>query len=325
MAIVGPDAPPLAQLAAALNAQTAALKEAVLLRGAPPASAVWQLAALDASLCCLKQQYRDLQCQIRAEAQLIPQAQRLIEAASRQHARLEHIAANLPSRLPGGNTQRKTTRFQSLTQTRVALHHRHALKYADCCRIHLPLLGAGENDLEEGCHVAAVADSQAAQKGRKMANSLPRQYIGVDDLASVSSYMRGRLTIDKVNTALDELVTFAEATEALLGAPKRKLSKDALEKVVVLKEVAATEGVRGKGFLLESDLRGGLSLKLDNSGRAILTVSLGVQVVTLTPKQLNEFHVSSKLRAMSCQVLRHLGRITEVRIKSQRVILIQKL
>eukprot|EP00850_Spirogloea_muscicola_P005542 SM000025S08437 [mRNA] locus=s25:770271:772407:- [translate_table: standard] len=265
MAVVGADAPPLAQLAATFNAQTAALKEAVLLRGAPPASAVWQLAALDASLCCLEQQYRDLQCQIRAEAQLIPQAQRLIEAANRQHARLEHIAANLPSRLPGGNMQLKTT---------------------------------SENDSEEGSHSAAMA-SQTAQKvrlqGRKVVNCLPRQYIGVDELASVSSYMRGRLTIDKVNTALDELVTFAEATEVLLGAPKRKLSKDALEKVVVLKEVAATEGVRGKGFLLESDLRGGLSLKLDNSGRAILTV------------------------------LRHLGRITEVRIKGQRIILIQKL
>eukprot|EP00850_Spirogloea_muscicola_P022772 SM000311S11918 [mRNA] locus=s311:100657:102783:+ [translate_table: standard] len=304
MAAVGADAPPLAQLAAAFNAQTAALKEAVLLRGAPPASAVWQLAALDASLCCLEQQYRDLQCQIRAEAQLIPQAQRLIEAASRQHARLEHIAANLPSRLPGGSLQLATTRFQSLTQTRarismdivlstliVAGFIRHCLALVRRTRkkgvIRLPWLIA---KLHRRSHCRYLSSS-----GRKVANSLPRQYIGVDELASVSSYMRGRLTIDKVNTALDEIVTLAEATEVLLGAPKRKLSKDALEKVVVLKEVAATEGVRGKSFLLESDLRGGLSLKLDNSGRAILTV------------------------------LRHLGRITEVRIKGQRIILIQKL
>lgn len=39
-----------------------------------------------------------------------------------------------------------------------------------------------------------------------------------------------------------------------------------------LKEIAATEAVKGKHFFLESDIKGP-SLKHDHTGRAILTVS----------------------------------------------------
>ncbi|KAL6958118.1 hypothetical protein U1Q18_050301, partial [Sarracenia purpurea var. burkii] len=40
-----------------------------------------------------------------------------------------------------------------------------------------------------------------------------------------------------------------------------------------LKEIATTEAVKGKHFFLETDIKGP-SLKLDNTGKAILTVSL---------------------------------------------------
>lgn len=40
-----------------------------------------------------------------------------------------------------------------------------------------------------------------------------------------------------------------------------------------LRDIAITETVKGKHFFLESDIKGP-SLKLDNTGKAILTVSL---------------------------------------------------
>lgn len=40
-----------------------------------------------------------------------------------------------------------------------------------------------------------------------------------------------------------------------------------------LRDIAATDAVKGKYFFLETDMRGP-SLKLDNTGKAILTVSL---------------------------------------------------
>jgi len=39
-----------------------------------------------------------------------------------------------------------------------------------------------------------------------------------------------------------------------------------------LRDIAATEGVKGKHFFVESDIKGP-ALKLDNTGKAILTVS----------------------------------------------------
>lgn len=39
-----------------------------------------------------------------------------------------------------------------------------------------------------------------------------------------------------------------------------------------LREIATTDGVKGKHFFLETDIKGP-SLKLDNTGRALLTVS----------------------------------------------------
>ena len=42
----------------------------------------------------------------------------------------------------------------------------------------------------------------------------PNRYITGDELASVSSYMRGRLTADKCNAALDELAGLAEVGAA---------------------------------------------------------------------------------------------------------------
>ena len=45
----------------------------------------------------------------------------------------------------------------------------------------------------------------------------PSRYIAADELASVSSYMRGRLTADKCNAALDELAGLAEARWGLVA------------------------------------------------------------------------------------------------------------
>lgn len=39
-----------------------------------------------------------------------------------------------------------------------------------------------------------------------------------------------------------------------------------------------TEGVKGKHFFLETDIRGP-SLKLDNTGKAILTVSVDIRLL----------------------------------------------
>ncbi|CAK9227604.1 unnamed protein product [Sphagnum jensenii] len=147
------------------------------------------------------------------------------------------------------------------------------------------------------CHVdlsgprfCALSSPNKEKKGK---GPPPRWYINVDELSSLSSYMRGRLTLEKLNSAIDEMATFALANARLLAAPRKKLGEDLAEKVLELRDIAALQSVKGKHFFLETDMRGP-TLKLDNTGKAILTV------------------------------FRHLGRINEFRTGRQRVLVLLK-
>jgi hypothetical protein len=46
-----------------------------------------------------------------------------------------------------------------------------------------------------------------------------------------TSYMRGRLTLDKINAAVDEMATFAAANARLLTAPKQKACTNSFDAV----------------------------------------------------------------------------------------------
>ncbi|XP_058088383.1 spindle and kinetochore-associated protein 1 homolog [Magnolia sinica] len=83
--------------------------------------------------------------------------------------------------------------------------------------------------------------------------------------------MRGRLTLDKVNSAVNDMATYADANAQLIVAPKKKLVEDTWERSLELRDIAMTEAVKGKHFFLETDMKGP-GLKLDNTGKAILTI-----------------------------------------------------
>lgn len=52
-----------------------------------------------------------------------------------------------------------------------------------------------------------------------------------------------------------------------------------------LKDIATTESIKGKHFFLETDMKGP-SLKLDNTGKAILTVSSFLPFLSFADKSL---------------------------------------
>lgn len=56
---------------------------------------------------------------------------------------------------------------------------------------------------------------------------LLHRYISQAELASVSSYMRGRLTIETVNAALDDAAGHSEANSKLMAAAKANTVKAA--------------------------------------------------------------------------------------------------
>ncbi|GKC13565.1 spindle and kinetochore-associated protein 1, partial [Tanacetum coccineum] len=125
-------------------------------------------------------------------------------------------------------------------------------------------------------------------KEKKGRGSPPLWYITDDELNSLSSYMRGRLTLDKINAAINDMAAYAEANSQLITLPKKKLTEGNSDKALELREIGKAEAVKGKHFFLETDVKGP-TLRLDNTGKAILTV------------------------------LRHLGRLSESRIGHHRV------
>lgn len=104
-----------------------------------------------------------------------------MEACELQRAHLQHIAGHLPTYLPS-----------------------------------LDSPGSGSGPLRElSSNVAAAGSScgEAAGGGgvKKPARPVaPRRFISQEELESVSSYMRGRLTTDRINAALDEMAGVAE-------------------------------------------------------------------------------------------------------------------
>jgi len=115
-----------------------------------------------------------------------------------------------------------------------------------------------------------------------------RRYISEDEFDSVSSYMKGRLSAEKVNAALDELAGFAEQNAVLvLAARKNKTAGyDRKHAIWLHTNISHHSFLKGKFWALEADLKAGTALKLDKSGKSCLTI------------------------------LRHLKRIGEVRIQA---------
>ncbi|KAJ8450109.1 hypothetical protein Cgig2_033303 [Carnegiea gigantea] len=248
----------LESLMVSFNTRISELQELIIARNMYPASSVADLTAVDAAVKAMELQVQSIKNRLREETLAIPKAKRLIEASLKQQKKLQDMALHVPSHLPA--------------RTVYSLPNANDNLQPDVANCELSL---GSLKIEEGppaLHKASLDE----KKGR---GSPPLWYISADELASLSSlihddcsYMRGRLTLEKVNAAVSDMAAYAEATSQLISAPKKKLPENMWDRALELRDIAATEGVKGKHFFVESDIKGP-ALKLDNTGKAILTVS----------------------------------------------------
>ncbi|KAK9051564.1 hypothetical protein SSX86_028191 [Deinandra increscens subsp. villosa] len=254
----------LDSLVSSFNARIAELQDLVVARNMYPASSVIDLSAVDVTLKAMELQLQQIKDRLREETLAIPKAKKLIQASLQQQQKLQNMAAYAPSYLPG----REKVRDQDNDQ---------------CSVIEEPARQDHSFGIQESKEEALPLPKE--KKGR---GSAPLWYITASELDSLSSYMRGRLTLDKINAAISDMAAYAEANAQLMKAPRKKLTESTLEKALEIREIGMTEGVKGKHFFLEADVKGP-TLKLDNTGKAIFTV------------------------------LRHLGRLSESRIGHHRV------
>jgi hypothetical protein len=228
----------------------------------------------------------DIKLYLKKEKEDISYAQAIATACELQAQHLEHIAAHLPTYLPSLHSvspphleshEAKAKTDAAPPQQRpgpLQERTRNAAIPAKASKSHKAA------STSQGLAAFATSSSTAAA-------SAPRRYIAQDEFLSISTYMRGRLTTDKVNAALEELASRAETTAALVAAARRGRTAGIDKKHAqwLAYSVAGHESLRGKQWwVVEGDLRSGQALRLDNSGRMVLTL------------------------------LRHLGRLTESRI-----------
>lgn len=209
---------------------------------------------------------REIKACMRLEKEGLAKAKIAVEASHHQRQHLQHIMSNLPTYLPSVQSQ-----IISQPPAVPVLQERNS-----------SLAGPEYNQMHD-------KEKKKAGVGVLPAGQFvaPRKYITIQEFSGVSSYLKGRLTTDKVNAALDELATRAEENAAVVYAARKGKTIGAEKKhaLWLYHNIASHESLKGKTYwALESDLKSGHALRLDKTGKTTLTL------------------------------LRHLGRITEVRI-----------
>ncbi|CAF2113259.1 unnamed protein product [Brassica oleracea var. botrytis] len=261
----------LDSLISSFNKRVSELQELVIARNMYPASSVPDLTAIDTALSSMELQVQSIKDRLREETEAIPKAKKLIEASLKQQEKLQRMSVYAPSHFPDKTTMLNSDINRCLLQENVKKHEQSSALRS----------------------LKSEEDAPVLPKEKKGRGSPPLWHITVDELDSLSSYMRGRLTLEKVNAAINDMVSYAEANAHLISAPKQKLAENLWEKALKLRDIVTSGALKGKHFFLETDMKGPM-LKLDNTGKAILTV------------------------------LRHLGRVSETRIGQNRVIILMK-
>jgi len=96
-------------------------------------------------------------------------------------------------------------------------------------------------------------------------------YVTKDELDSTEKYLKGHLTLEKLNKAIDEIHQILEAKYKLLSMSAMKLNGEMLKKYRAFKDQETKETYK-QYFFTDNELKGTFTLKLDNTGRAILAV-----------------------------------------------------
>ncbi|KAK9835147.1 hypothetical protein WJX81_001101 [Elliptochloris bilobata] len=266
------DQGPFEVLVGAFSARLRELQAVALLRVNEATQELFahDLSALEACVRALEHKLQEIRNFIAHERQAIPKVEAVVEACRAQGAHLAHIAANLPLRLPGAPPDTGAAPSGSSASASEAAPA--ALKPQGKENVS----AAGQADYAE-------ADVAAEKKRRPPP---PRRYVMADELASLSAFMTQRLTLEKVNAAVDDAAALAEGCARLLAAARAqgKLAPAERKRAqMLLVNVAGKEGVKGRYWFTEPDLKAGACIRSDKTGRALLTV------------------------------LRHLGRIQEMR------------
>ncbi|CAC5411089.1 unnamed protein product [Mytilus coruscus] len=119
---------------------------------------------------------------------------------------------------------------------------------------------------------SAEKNEKTCKKSGKLDVYVPTvEYVTVEEFEGVPKYMKGRLTYTQVNGAIDELNKPLKEKYKILSM-KRTTLNDVNRKRYEKFKLQETKDTAGEYFIVEEDIKEFSTLKMDNVGRAILTV-----------------------------------------------------
>jgi len=228
------------------------LRGLMLLR-TPDSFHTWQDSILDLNgqLLDIEKLLAMLKDRVAMEKKLIPHINEFKAMALAQQDELLYIQSHLPARLPG--------KFVAEPQSSVELE-----------KAAVPVPSATNPLVEEATSTLKKLEPPKKVVTGPQPPVIP--YVTVDELESTPKYMKGRLTLDKVNAAIDEVQKIVDAKYKILALPISKMNDKLLKKYKVFKDMETAE-TKGLFFIAEPDLVDTAHLKQgDATGKAVLSV-----------------------------------------------------
>jgi len=183
-----------------------------------------------------------LQAHVEKEKTLLEQGEAMKDIATKFRERLEHVAANLPSHLPG--VEKKAKRGSEDTEA------------------------AAKENIQKPRKTRRAKEVSSADNG----SEFPKlAYLTVEEFEEIPKYIKGRISYDQVNNAVDEIHKVVAAKYKILRLPRSAMGEPVMKKYKAFKE-AETPETEGEYFFIDEDLKTYSQLKMDSTGRAILTM-----------------------------------------------------
>lgn len=198
------------------------------------------LRSLDKELLEIESSLSSFQAHLEKEKKLLEQGEVTQDVAKKFKERLEHITSNLPSHLPG---------VEKISQ-RVVLKEEVATE-----NVKKPRKTRRAKDLssEDGFEFPKLA------------------YLTVEEFDQIPKYIKGRTSYDQVNNAIDEIHKVITAKYKILRLPRSAMGEPVMKKYKAFKEAEIPE-IEGEYFFIDDDLKTYSQMKMDSTGRAILTM-----------------------------------------------------
>ncbi|KAA8495344.1 Spindle and kinetochore-associated protein 1-like [Porphyridium purpureum] len=142
-----------------------------------------------------------------------------------------------------------------------------------------PAAPPGYRSRQERVKEAMLGGSAAGPNG-----SVPSiAWIKEHEFEGVPSYRRGRMTLDRVNVAVDEINAMLQEKYELLQKPARELSSEQLDNMQKYEAWSKEKEVQGKFFFADAEVKQRHGrFKLDSNGKVVLEILRAVGRLTVT-------------------------------------------